>query len=87
MKGIILLGDATTHGGVVISAQHNYTVGGRAVACVGDKVACPVPGHGVNVIVEGEPTMQINGKAVALHGHRCACGCQLIASTTTHLHA
>lgn len=84
MKGIIVLGDMTTHGGKVISAQQTYTVGGKPVACVGDKIACPL--HGINVIIEGEPKMLVNGKAVALHGHRCACGCQLIASTTHHGH-
>lgn len=84
MKGIIVLGDMTTHGGMVISAQQTYTVGGKPVACIGDKIACPL--HGINVIIEGEPTMLVNGKAVALHGHKCACGCQLIASTTTHGH-
>ncbi|WP_414501988.1 PAAR domain-containing protein [Zymobacter sp. IVIA_5232.4 C2] len=85
MKGIIVLGDLTTHGGTVISAQSTYTVGGKPVACMGDKIACPL--HGINLIIEGESSMLINGKPVALDGHRCACGCQLIASTSTHGHA
>lgn len=87
MKGIIVLGDATTHGGRVISAQTNYTVGGVPVACVGDMVTCPVTGHGVNAIVEGESTMLVNGKPVAFHGHKCACGCQLISASMTHKHS
>lgn len=85
MKGVIVLGDKTTHGGMVISAQSTYTIRGKPVACVGDKIACPL--HGINVIIEGESKMLVNGKAVALNGHRCACGCQLIASSSSHAHA
>jgi uncharacterized Zn-binding protein involved in type VI secretion len=35
-KGVISLGDATTHGGEVISAAHKLTDMGRRVACIGD---------------------------------------------------
>nr|EKY1975442.1 PAAR domain-containing protein [Cronobacter sakazakii] len=45
-KGFVVLGDKTTHGGVVISASSTMVVNGRIVALVGDKVNCPVPGHG-----------------------------------------
>lgn len=65
--GMIFIGDATTHGGRVISGQPNYTVNGRAAAVVGDMVACPKKGHGVCPIIEGHPTIIINGKQVALY--------------------
>lgn len=81
MKGIIVVGDSTNHGGTVISGQSNYLVDGKPVACVGDKVTCPLKGHGgTTVIVEGHPTWKINGKPVALHGHKTACGASLISS-------
>ncbi|EIZ9526020.1 PAAR domain-containing protein, partial [Cronobacter sakazakii] len=51
-KGFVVLGDKTTHGGVVISASSTMVVNGRIVALVGDKVNCPVPGHGTNKIIE-----------------------------------
>lgn len=44
MKGFVLLGDKTTHGGTVISASSTMTVNGKPVALIGDKVSCPVKG-------------------------------------------
>ncbi|ENR0772260.1 PAAR domain-containing protein, partial [Escherichia coli] len=55
VKGVVLFGDKTTHGGQVISASSNITVNGKKVALVGDMVSCPVSGHGVNPILEGMP--------------------------------
>ncbi|MBZ9556807.1 MULTISPECIES: PAAR domain-containing protein [unclassified Modicisalibacter] len=78
MKGIVVLGDTTSHGGKVITAQSNYLVDGKPVACVGDKVTCPR--DSTTVIVEGHPTLKVNGKPVALHGHKTACGATLISS-------
>ncbi|HCB2172993.1 TPA: PAAR domain-containing protein, partial [Klebsiella pneumoniae] len=49
-KGFVLLGDKTTHGGAVISASSTMIVNGKPVALVGDKVSCPIPGHGTNAI-------------------------------------
>jgi uncharacterized Zn-binding protein involved in type VI secretion len=43
-------------------------------------VLCPAPGHGRTVIAEGHPVFRDNGRAVAFHGHRCACGCALVSS-------
>jgi uncharacterized Zn-binding protein involved in type VI secretion len=79
-KSVIRLGDKTTHGGVVISASPFHTARGIGIARVGDMVTCPQSGHGTNPIIEGSPTFRIGGRKVALHGHRTACGCLLIAS-------
>jgi uncharacterized Zn-binding protein involved in type VI secretion len=83
---IIRLGDPTSHGGKVISASVTHTIGGLGIARVGDSVACPIAGHGVNPIVEGAPTFLIDGRMVALQGHRSACGCMLISSLVTATH-
>jgi uncharacterized Zn-binding protein involved in type VI secretion len=40
-RGIIRLGDKTTHGGEVISATTDFKVYGKPVAVGGDKVTCP----------------------------------------------
>lgn len=77
---IVRLGDKTTHGGAVISASPMHTLRGIGIARMGDMVACPMPGHGTNPIVEGSPVFTIEGRGVALHGHHSACGCALIAS-------
>jgi len=77
---IIRLGDFTSHGGQVISASSTHLISGIGIARVGDKVTCPIAGHGINSIVEGAATYLIGGRMVALHGHRCVCGCTLISS-------
>ena len=83
---IVRLGDVTSHGGKVISASGSHFISGIGIARVGDKITCPIAGHGINTIVEGAATYLIGGRMVALHGHRCACGCTLISSLTTATH-
>lgn len=80
-NGFIVLGDKTTHGGEVISASSSMVVRGKNVALVGDKIRCPVEGHGINAIIEGSPEWSAEGKAVVVEGCHCECGCQLISSS------
>jgi uncharacterized Zn-binding protein involved in type VI secretion len=76
----IRLGDKTSHGGVVIEASPTTTSGDIAVARMGDKTSCPLPGHGSNPIAAGDATCIVDGKPVARHGDPTACGAKLIAS-------
>ncbi|KVO40462.1 hypothetical protein WL01_15300 [Burkholderia ubonensis] len=82
MTSIACIGDPTTHGGFIITGSDTMDVMGRKAARRGDLVSCPIEGHGVNPIIEGSDMILDNGVPVALHGHRCACGCQLIAFGT-----
>jgi uncharacterized Zn-binding protein involved in type VI secretion len=79
-KPFIVLGDRTNHGGEVLEGDPSTTINGKPVARVGDKVSCPIPGHGTNSIVEGAADTLISDKPVALHGHKTACGATLISS-------
>lgn len=82
-KPFIVLGDSSAHGGKVIEGSPNSTIDGKPIARVGDKVTCPVNGHGgMTVIVTGDPTCLIDGKPAARHGDKTACGATLIASQT-----
>jgi uncharacterized Zn-binding protein involved in type VI secretion len=85
-RPIVRLGDRTSHGGVVTSASDTHSIGGIGIARLGDLVACPLPGHGVNVIVEGAENYLVGGRMVALEGHYCACGCTLISSLVSATH-
>lgn len=78
MQGVIRVGDKTSYGGVVLSGASSLTFMGKSVASLGDKVSCPK--HGNTNIIEGDNNARCNGKPIALHGHRCACGCTLITS-------
>jgi len=81
MPAPIRLGDSTSHGGSVKSVAATQTnVMGKPLACVGDPCTCPLPGHTNCKIAEGDPNWTIDGKAVALHGHKVSCGATLIAS-------
>ena len=80
MRKVIRLNDPTTHGGKVISAAPDSTAMGAAIARKGDLCACPLPGHGVCPIVEGDPEVLIDGVPVAFEGHRTACGASLIST-------
>jgi uncharacterized Zn-binding protein involved in type VI secretion len=82
MPNIICLNDPTSHGGKVTSvAATHFTVGGKAVACIGDKCSCPI--HGNGTITEGDPHHTIDGVAVAYNGHKTSCGATLISTGTT----
>lgn len=81
MRNVIRLGDATSHGGKVVSAiATNFKVAGVPVACVGDTCSCPIPGHSDCTITTGSPHHLINGKQVAFHGDTLSCGAKLISS-------
>lgn len=80
MRGVICIGDSTSHGGTVQTGRAQSTVMGRAVACVGDECTCPVSGHDHCVIVEGDDKVLIDGRAVAFDGHKTSCGAALISS-------
>lgn len=80
MRGVIRLNDPTSHGGMVVSAAPNSTVMGLRVARRGDICLCPQPGHGACIIIEGDPTVLIDGVPVAFDGHRTSCGAVLITT-------
>ena len=82
---MILVGDPTDHGGVVINGSQTTTFHDKAIARKGDMVDCPKKypdksPHGVNPIVEGESRMPVDGSPIALEGHKTACGCALIGT-------
>ena len=81
MKGVIRLGDATNHGGVVLGSFSSTNLNGRPISGKGHMVACPKC-KGVFPIVEGSANYKIRGTPVALDGMKTACGAQLIASET-----
>lgn len=81
MRKIIRLGDSTTHGGKVVSCKaEHFQVNGRPAACVGDKCMCPIHGHGICTIIEGDARHTIDGRPVAYEGHKTSCGATLLAS-------
>jgi uncharacterized Zn-binding protein involved in type VI secretion len=77
--GVIRLGDQTSHGGKVISAQPNLKALGKAVAVEGDLTQCPQC-KGVFPIQVGGSERHHQGKAVAFDGDSTACGAKLLST-------
>lgn len=83
-RPIIVVGDRTDHGGVVISGSPFTDIDGKQIARIGDRVTCPKKGHGsVTTIVTGDNTAIIDGQPVARHGDKTACGATLLSSQIT----
>ena len=80
MRRVIRLNDPTSHGGKVIAAAPNTRVLGVAVARKGDRCSCPIKGHDMCVIAEGDPRILIDGVPVAFEGHATTCGAKLMSS-------
>jgi uncharacterized Zn-binding protein involved in type VI secretion len=81
MINLIRLGDATDHGGEVITASETMRIKGIPVARKGDEVKCPQhPNVNPNLILEGDPRITDKGVPVARQGHKATCGCSLISS-------
>lgn len=80
MKGVIRLGDPTSHGGSVVQASSSHRVMERGVARVGDRCISPMRGHENCVIAEGDPQVLSDGIPVAFDGHKTSCGATLIST-------
>jgi uncharacterized Zn-binding protein involved in type VI secretion len=80
-RGVIRLGDKTSHGGVVLSACSDLKVLGVAVALEGDMASCPKCG-GQHAIKPVASSRKHHGKQLAYHGDPVGCGATLISSIT-----
>ncbi|KVU82243.1 PAAR domain-containing protein [Burkholderia ubonensis] len=80
MKNLVYEGDATSHGGKILTDSDRIKVKGRRAARVGDKVSCPI--HGDNEIVEGSGRMTDGTTPISRDGDHTRCGAVLIASSS-----
>ncbi|HGV9337297.1 TPA: PAAR domain-containing protein [Raoultella planticola] len=78
-KNVVVLGDATSHGGKVTSASSSFDISGKNAALLNDTVSCPE--HGTNKIIECDVSAyEENGRGIVLHGCKTQCGASVIAS-------
>ncbi|KHJ68455.1 PAAR repeat-containing protein [Pantoea rodasii] len=77
MANVIRQGDTLREYGGKVLAGH-YLCFGKGIAVIGDAVKCNK--HGMTNIAEGSSLTKVDGQPVALHGHKCACGCTLVSS-------
>ncbi|MYM26938.1 PAAR domain-containing protein [Duganella sp. CY15W] len=80
---LIVIGDKTTHGGTVISADMTFDINGKCVARIGDMTVCPKC-KGVFPIKSGAGDLvDGSGSGYARHLDSTACGAKLISSQIT----
>ncbi|KUY84499.1 PAAR domain-containing protein [Burkholderia sp. RF4-BP95] len=79
MKNLAYEGDATSHGGKILTGSDRIKVKGRRAARVGDKVSCPI--HGDNEIVEGSGRMKDGTTPLSRDGDHTRCGAVLVGSS------
>lgn len=77
--GVIRLGDQTSHGGKVVSANPSFKVLGKPVALEGDMTTCPQCKGNYPIKTSGSERKH-HGKPVAYEGDKAACGARLISS-------
>lgn len=78
-RGVVRLGDKTSHGGEVISAAKEFTVLGKPLALEGDATYCPKCKGSFPILPAGS-TRRHHGKAVAYDQDPTGCGAKLISS-------
>lgn len=78
-RGVVRLGDKTSHGGQVISACDSFTVLGKHVSLDGDTTFCPKCKGTFPIQVSGSERRH-NGTKVAYNDDVTACGAKLISS-------
>src|SRR5699024_6590320 len=80
MRPVIVVGDATSHGGKVLAGSASSVTGNKQIARMGDPVSCPREGHSNEYIATGDPSILIEGQPIARHGDKTSCGASLISS-------
>lgn len=81
-RQVIVAGDTLApYGGEVLSESDADKIDGKSIARKSDLVRCAK--HDTNPIEEGDDSFLIDGKAVALEGHRASCGCTLVSRRAT----
>lgn len=84
-RTLIVVGDATTGGGRVITGSPATDIEGKPVARVSDKATCPKH-QVVASIVSGDTTLVFEGQPAAREGDKLSCGCSLIAGQQSRVY-
>lgn len=82
MPGIARKGDASNHGGTIITSASYELVNGRLVARVGDLHSCPIRGHGVTQIINGSGNFKCEGNITAVIGSKTGCGATITGGSS-----
>lgn len=79
-----MLGDRTSHGGVVVSGDPARVVDGQPIARVGDMVTCPRCKCVASIVTSRFPVALGHGNPVAYDGDMTSCGATLYSRHNDH---
>lgn len=82
-RPLIVIGDKTSHGGTVISADMTFDIHGKYVARLGDMTVCPKCKGTFAITSAPEDLVDAAGNGYARHLDKTACGATLISSQVT----
>lgn len=82
--GFIVMGDRTSHGGTVISGDITFTIDGRPVARVGDKVFCPRCKVMATIATSRFPSIFDLGQTMAYDQDSTSCGALVYSRHNNH---
>lgn len=82
-RPLIVIGDKTSHGGTVISADMTFDIHGKYVARRGDMTVCPKCKGTFAITSAAEDLFDAAGNGYARHLDKTACGATLISSQVT----
>lgn len=82
--GFIVLGDRTSHGGVVISGDPIWTIDGQPVARIGDKVTCPRCKRVSSIVSSRFPAVTHFGQPMAYDQDMTDCGAVIFSHHNDH---
>jgi len=82
--GFIVVGDRTSHGGLVVSGDITFTIDGQPVARVGDKVYCPRCKQMTTIATSRFPTTFDLGQMMAYDQDSTSCGALLYSRHNNH---
>jgi len=76
IRNISLLGDDSSHGGVIIDTNQDDSViaVGVPVCVQGCRHSCPIDGHGITTVTAVTVKSYINGKLIVTKGAVAGCG-------------
>ncbi|WP_211462418.1 PAAR domain-containing protein [Collimonas silvisoli] len=85
---VVVIGDKTSHGGVVLTGDNTTLENGIGMARVGDEVYCPRCKPHIHKIIQGSSNCPTpNGQSIALHNDETSCGATLIAAGAPNINA
>jgi uncharacterized Zn-binding protein involved in type VI secretion len=87
VQPVCRVGDKGSHGGVIIGpCSPTRIADGIPVARVTDMYDCPIPGHGINPIVQGSVCVTADGLAIAIMnlGGSTRCGDHFVTGSPSY---